>query len=258
MDYELELSKANRLRLASVFRDHRRVDLSIDCVIEGQMGKAFVDDLSRPTAYRITVGPFWYFAGEARSTGGHQMMQGLPAYSLFMPSPACWLDLAREVFGQHLQLFTRYSFSPANLSSQHLTGLLTGSKNREHIVPITADLATQLAGQPECYLELADFDSVQDFVERGLGYALLDAGRVMGVAYSSLVCSQGIEISIYIEEPYRHQGIATALASKLLLECMRRNLRPNWDAANPESCKLAKKLGYVFVETYDAYYHTAK
>jgi hypothetical protein len=51
---------------------------------------------------------------------------------------------------------------------------------------------------------------------------------------------------------------STTLAGKLLLECVRRNLRSNWDAANPESCKLAKKLGYSFVGDYDAYYYSAK
>lgn len=80
----------------------------------------------------------------------------------------------------------------------------------------------------------------------------------MGVAYSSLVCSQGIEVSIYVEEAYRRQGVATALGSRLLLECLTYNLRPNWDAANPESVKLAKKLGYLYLESYDAYYHTKK
>lgn len=48
----------------------------------------------------------------------------------------------------------------------------------------------------------------------------------MGVAYSSLVCSQGIEVSVYVEEAYRQQGVATTLGSRLLLECLRYNLVP--------------------------------
>ena len=82
MSYELELNKTNRLKLARVFRNHKRVDSSIDCVIEGQMGKAFVNDITHPSAYRITVGPFWYFAGEAHSPGGYQMMKEFPRYNL--------------------------------------------------------------------------------------------------------------------------------------------------------------------------------
>ncbi len=222
------------------------------------MGKAFVDDLVHPTAFRITLGPFWYFAGQARSAGGYQMMKGFQPYSLLMPSPAAWLEAARKVYGQRLQPFTRYSFSSADLSFEHLAHLLASSKHQDRIIPISVEIATQLAGQAESYLELSDFDSVQDFVERGLGFTILDGEKVMGVAYSSLVCSQGIEVSLYVEELYRQQGVATALGSKLLLECVRHNLRPNWDAANPESCKLARKLGYSFVGAYEAYYYTAQ
>jgi hypothetical protein len=50
--------------------------------------------------------------------------------------------------------------------------------------------------------------------------------------------------------------VATALSAALLLECVRRGLRPNWDAANPESCALAEKLGYTPAGSYDSYYHS--
>ena len=78
----------------------------------------------------------------------------------------------------------------------------------------------------------------------------------MGAAYSSLVSSQGIEVSLFVEEAYRRQGAATAMCCKLLLDCLTYNLRPNWDAANQESVKLAEKLGFVYLDSYDAFYHT--
>ncbi len=256
MDYELELNKANRLKLARVFRNHKRVDLSIDCVLEGQMGRAFVDNPRNPRAYRITTGPFWYLAGEASSPGGGEMMKGLPAYHLVMPSPPDWLELARQIYDMSLEPFTRYSFSAETLSQEHLANCLAEFKDRTRIIPIDGEIAARLAALPESCFEIAEFDSVQDFVERGIGYTILENDTVMGVAYSSLVCTGGIEVSIYVEEPYRQRGIATALGSQLLLECLRLGLRPNWDAANRESFRLAKKLGYTFIETYDAYYHT--
>jgi GNAT superfamily N-acetyltransferase len=255
MDNELELNKANRLKLARAFKNNPRVDCSIDCVIERQMGRAFVDSLSEPTAYRITVGPFWYFAGDAYSPGGNQMLEGFPAYNLLMPSPSDWLVAAQKIYGDRLKPFARYSFSTSELSLERVSGIYENSKHREHIIPIDADLATCLAEKPDSYLEISDFDSAQDFIQRGLGFAAMDGDTVMGVAYSSLVCSSGIEVSLYVEEPYRQQGIATALGSRLVLECIQQNRRPNWDAANPESCKLAKKLGYIFTGSYDAYYY---
>jgi GNAT superfamily N-acetyltransferase len=258
MDYELELTRSNRLKVARAFHHNKRVDFSIECVIEGQMGKAFVNDLAHPTAYRITVGPFWYFAGEAANPVGQQMMQGFQAYNILMPSPAPWVNIAQEMYGEHLKRFTRYRFSAAELSSQHLNRLLERSAFHERVIPIGVDVAKQIAEQPDGYLDLSDFDSAEDFVERGLGYTILDNDKAIGVAYSSLVCSQGIEVSIFVHEAYRRQGVATALASNLLLTCLQQNRRPNWDAANPQSVELAKKLGYQYLEPYDAYYHTKK
>ena len=102
MSHALELTKANRLLLARAFRHNPRVDYSIDCVLEAQMGQAFVDDPDQPTAYRISIGPFWYFAGNAGGPGGRALLAEWPAYNLFMPSPPAWADAARETFGERL------------------------------------------------------------------------------------------------------------------------------------------------------------
>ena len=74
MDYQLELSKENRNRIANVFDQNKRVDYSIDCVVEGKAGKAFVDDPLHPAAYCINIGPFWYFAGNTHGPGGRRLI----------------------------------------------------------------------------------------------------------------------------------------------------------------------------------------
>ena len=48
--HELELTTANRLRLARAFRHNPRVDYAIDCVLEAQMGQALsLIHISEPT-----------------------------------------------------------------------------------------------------------------------------------------------------------------------------------------------------------------
>jgi hypothetical protein len=232
------------------------VDLSIQCAIEGQMGKAYVDDPDRPSAWCINAGPFWYFAGDQRGPGSAAMLDDFPAFNLLMPSTPGWLEKAQEHFGQQLKAFPRYSFSAEKLRANYLERLLQSSPHLATVVPITPALAADLTGQPESYLELGDFDSLEDFVERSFGFAALAGQSLLGVAYGSLVCSQGIEVSIFVEEAHRRSGLATALAAALLLESLRRGLRPNWDAANPASVGLALKLGYEAIGSYQAYYHT--
>jgi GNAT superfamily N-acetyltransferase len=255
---EIDLNKANRLKVARAFRHNKRVDISIECVIEGQMGRVYVDDPGRLAAYCLAVGPFRYFAGDAGAPGGRRLMEALAPYNILMPSPALWPELAREVFGDHLRSFSRYSFSTDRLSSEHLNLLLEHSPHRDSVVRLDLDLIGKIAGQPNMYLDLEDFESAADFMARGMGYTLLEEGQAMGIAYSSLVNSRGIEVSVYVKDAYRRQGVAAALCSRLLLECLQHGLRPNWDAANPESVRLAEKLGYTYLESYDAYCHTRK
>lgn len=257
MSHELELNKANRLRLARAFRHHRRVDYAIDCVVEGQMGWAFADDQHQPTAFVIAIPPFYYFAGDANSPGAQTLLRKLPPYGLLMPSPPDWLAAANHLFPS-LEVFTRYNFTSDGLSQTHLTTLLHNSPYCDRVVPLDASLLERWVAQPENDLSIEAFDSPADFLERGLGFTVLDGEQMLGIAYSSLVCSQGIEVSLYVKERHRERGVATALACQLLLTCLHQGMRPNWDAANLESYKLAQKLGYTFAGAYEAYYHSAR
>lgn len=249
--YELPLTPTNRLRVAEAFRHNPRVDYSLDCVIEGQMGRAYADDPERPTAYRLTVGPFWYFAGDADGPGGRALLAEFPPYNLLMPSPPAWVAAAKETFGDKLVSFPRYSFDAGSLSEAHLSALLAASPHRDRVRRVDGELLAR----PDNFVETEDFDSPADFLERGIGYTLLEGDGLAGAAYSSLVCSRGIEVSLFVDEPFRRRGVATAISAALLLECARRGLRPNWDAANPESCALAEKLGYTPAGSYDSYYY---
>ena len=91
-------------------------------------------------------------------------------------------------------------------------------------------------------------------MQRGIRFYLEKQVTLVGAAFSSLVCNRGIEVSLFVLEDYRRQGIATALASRLLKRCIENNAEADWDAANLESCRLAEKLGYVQTGEYLAYY----
>lgn len=96
MCYKLELTKINRLKIANAFQDVSRVDMSVPCVVEGQMGQAFVDDLAQPAIFHVVIGPFHYFAGSSDTPQAQTMMANFPAYNLLMPSAPGWAELARR------------------------------------------------------------------------------------------------------------------------------------------------------------------
>jgi GNAT superfamily N-acetyltransferase len=248
---EYPLTKNNRINLARAFRNVPRVDISIECVLEAHMGKAFVDNAESPSAYKIMIGPFFYFAGNAHGAGGQEMLKEIKPYTLFMSSSTGWAEECRQLYGERLVAFERYSFSSEKLSLEQLTRLC---KNSAHdIKRMDIAMLEKVWGQDH-FIEISDFDSVSDFIGRGIGYYAEKNGEVIGAAYSSLVCNQGIEISLFVSDDYRRQGIATALSANLVRWCLENNMDAHWDAANLESCKLAEKLGYIPVGGYQAYY----
>lgn len=73
----LPLNRANRILIARAFSRVPRVDMSIDCVIEDQMGQALVDNVHTPTVFKLEVGSFVYFAGSAATDAGRALLGSL-------------------------------------------------------------------------------------------------------------------------------------------------------------------------------------
>ena len=256
MDYPL--TPLNRLKLAQAFRDVLRVDLGIECVLEGQMGKAFVDNIDDPTVFMIEQGDFWsYFAGDPAGEEAQTLLENLSPLRMLMPSAPGWKELLEKVYGDRIRPNDRYIFNSTKVSLINLKSLIENSPYRDRIVQIDVTLAKQALYDCEGF-EISAYGLSANFVERGIGFCLLDNKKVVGVAYASLICSKGIEVSIFVVPEFRRKGTATALSSFLVKYCLEYKMgEPHWDASNPESCKLALRLGYKPVGTYQAYYLSA-
>lgn len=244
------LARSNRIRVAQAFANVPRVDISIECLIEDQMGQVFADSSENPRYFMIEQDNFFcYVAGDFKA-GGQDFLKLIPHGRFLMAGSDGWAESLKTIFAENLIPVQRYQFSSQSLSVTHLDELAQNNPNTPHIKRIDA----QIANIPNDFLGLGAFDSVDDFIERGIGFCMLDNDKVIGVAYSSLVCINAIEVSIIVDENHYRKGIATALACQLLKWCLDHHLAPHWDAANEESCKLAEKLGYTADGGYVAYY----
>ena len=245
------LTRQNRITLARAFAQVPRVDISIQCVLEDQMGAAFVDDDAAPQFFMIELdGFFIYLAGDFTGDPGADFLVQVPGGRMLMAGTAGWHDVVGQVYGERLVTIERYSFSSENLIRQNLEQIAAINPHTQQVQQM--DVALAEGDFP--YFEIGAFESAADFVARGAGFCMLEEEKIIAVAYSSLACSDAIEISIFVEEAYRQQGRATALATQLLLWCLDNNVRPNWDAANEESCILAEKLGFSERQPYTAYF----
>jgi len=250
---EYPLTKVNRIQLARAFRYVPRVDISIECVLQDQMGMAFVDNLETPSAYMIKIGPFHYFAGDANGAGGQEMVKSFQPYNMFMSAMPGWAEAFMNFYGERFFEIERYMSSSENISIEHLRKLCQDSKFVQDVKRMDTNLLQNIKGQDH-FVDISDFESPEDFAERGIGFYLEKDGEILGAAYSSLVCTTGIEVSLFVADNHRRQGLATALSANLVRWCLENNMDAHWDAANPESCKLAAKLGYTSQGTYQAYF----
>lgn len=82
---------------------------------------------------------------------------------------------------------------------------------------------------------------------------VLKDGELAAGASSYSTYREGIEIEIDTREDHRRKGLAYQCGAKLILECLKRDLYPSWDAPNKWSAALAEKLGYRFSHEYIAY-----
>jgi len=221
--------------------------------LDGTMGAIMSDAPENPKSICIHMADFWYFAGDPHTPWAQGLIGNTPPFGLIMPSAPGWLEKFEKKYGEHLQPFTRYSFSTESLTESELIDLWDKSPHKENIIPMDSRFLENVQGHTEIGFEINQFQNPQNFLKIGFGFAFIQDGQVQGVAYTFSVSTKGIDVSIWVAERQRQQGIATALASRLLLESLHHGVEPHWDAANGESVKLAKKLGYTFIGTYDAY-----
>lgn len=238
------------LVLKAMFNGHRRVDLAIESILEGQTGEHIaikVDDVSNPAAAQLEHGTFTVFAGIPSSS----FIKKLKQPCAIQPSPVEWIDLIKATYPRHLQTFTRYSFRHDSLNREHLQTLIEQHPFKDQMKKLDLPMATALSKDEWGRYHFMNYHGPAHFIETGIGYGVIAGSRIAAACTSALVCSTGIELNIITDPHYRRKGLATLVAAALILDCIDKGLEPHWDAANSVSRELALKLGYTAAGEYE-------
>ncbi|MED1565837.1 GNAT family N-acetyltransferase [Bacillus paramycoides] len=243
-----------REKLVSMFEN---IDSTIVLsYLQGHMGNAWVDNLENPTVAQITVGIFVFYAGDPNAEEAEELLYNLPDFTLAIVDSDEWKHRIETVHKGSIEKIQRFRFSknPEDLDRVHIQKLLSTLPEEYEIKKIDKDIAKASSFHELSEDFISQFDSIDDFIDRGVGYAILHNGQVVSAATSFSIYDVGIEIEIASHPNHRRKGLATVVASVLILDCLDRGKYPSWDGANSESVKLAKKLGYTFKESYDTYF----
>lgn len=251
----MELEKDQRYIAFPLCKGFKADDVVLTSCLEGNLGRVWVDHFSEPKVAVVVGADFCFLFGDTNAIQVVNLKAHLHEHAQrkVIVCSSDWGQLIEQQFPNEHKKFKRYA---VRISSFNDTDLRQFTNNIDEKFTIKKiDKALYYKALQRNWTEdfCSFYKSYDDFEANGLGYVIIDNDEIVAGASSYTYCKGKIDITIGTLEEYRRQRLALACASKLILECLNRNILPQWDAANLQSVALAEKLGYQFVQEYTVY-----
>ena len=223
--------------------------------LQGIMGKIYADDLSIPTTAMAVLGDFTFFAGEPKIEFISCRPDGRKKnFRIMVPQNEPWKNKIIDFYGEKAKLISRYAIKkePQVFDIKKLEDAVASLPEPYTLSMIDKPLYHMCKAEEWSADLVAQFPDDETYHRLGIGAVICRGSRLISGASSYSRYKDGIEIEIDSRKEYRHQGFAYRCGAKLILECLKRNLYPSWDAHNKASVALAEKLGYHYSHSYEA------
>lgn len=250
MIYETKQTK----KAAPLFKDWQE-SLIWSC-LQGVMGTLYVDSPKRPASAMIILGDFCYLAGKPDSRFIlHKPYPGM----IMVPQDDAWSRLIEDCGGgkipYEIKKVTRYAIKkePGVFDTKKLQAAAASLPEGYTLKLMDETLFHYCHKTDWCRDWVSQYDSYALYQQYGLGAVAFKDGVPVSGASSYSGYRGGIEVEIITHEDHRRKGLAYACAARLILECLKRDWYPSWDARTKWSAALAEKLGYHFDHAYTAY-----
>ncbi|MEM9553536.1 MAG: GNAT family N-acetyltransferase [Acidobacteriota bacterium] len=239
------------LPIGHLFAVHRHLVTVRDAVLEGRLGRAFVDRRETPTAARLDLGCYALFGGDPGAARDLVASVAAPI-ELIQPDLAqadgAWRRYFLDQYGHRLQDRPMEAFSGASLEPNALRRLADRLPAAYRLAPLDAHTAAGLDGSLEPH-GLQTFPAPEALARDGMAWGVFPIGEretsvPVSVASSYAISSQHVEVAISTRVEHRGRGLAAAVAARFCLDALERGLEPCWHAANPVSIRLARRLGF--------------
>jgi len=232
--------------LAPLFNERTELRAVVDSVLEGHLGRAFVDDPEAPGVARLDLGCYAIFGGDPFAPAARELIRTLqPPIELAFPDSEPWRQLIHAVHGTGVSDRSMRSYATEEIDPGELARWARQSPRGFEMCRVGAADAARLNHDHRPHA-MQTFDSADDFAARGIGFCAkrLEDEAIACVASSYAICTGRIELAIATHPDYRRRGLARTVASRLVVHCLERAIVPHWNAADPLSRELAVKLGY--------------
>lgn len=230
-------------------------DTCILSALQGMVGEIYADDMLHPTCAMAVLNVFVFFAGEpSKELAAFKPSSFHGDFAIFVPQNEAWQTCIEAVYGEKCEKFSRFAIRKDPVfDAEKLNGFINAIDKTVSLHLINEDLYHQCLQNEWSKDFVCNYPDYVSFSKMGLGVVAVENGEIVAGSSSFSSYNGGIEIEIVTREDHRRRGLAAACGARLILECLQRNLYPNWDAATRISVSLAEKLGYRFSHEYTAY-----
>jgi len=222
---------------------------------QGYMGDAFIDRYPDPTVGMMSSGEYTFFGGDANSKEAEelvkavfQLIPGNETTATFAESEPDWEKTLLSVPENNPKSVPRFGIVQRDydFDQKKLRSFVEALPEGYEIKEFDMDLYDQAMSEDWSKEFCEIFDSGEDYLKRGFGIAAVQDGKLISATSTQTVYDGGTEIQIATHPDYRKRGLAKPTAAAFILECIKRNMRPHWDAANKISLRIALDLGYEY------------
>ena len=166
-------------------------------------------------------------------------------FFILYPGHECWVPVLDSLATAPVKKGERvgYEFDARAFLDQRAPQVLSADFT---LARLNAALMREVADTSYPWIR-GTWKSEDEFEQNGLGFCVLTRMRVVSLCYSVFVSGSHREIDILTLQPYKRQGMARAVASAYIQECLDRGLQPGWDCFkdNRASGQLAEALGFI-------------
>ncbi|NKB65840.1 MAG: GNAT family N-acetyltransferase [Candidatus Latescibacteria bacterium] len=251
-DQVVELTAENRQNLRGLFAGYIGLRVILDAILEGRLGDATADSTADPQVACLAIGPFTFVAGDAGHPVAQSLLDRLAGFRAVLVVNGAWREKVLAWRETKAEVAQRHAFSHTQLDPTHLQALASRPLDGIELRAIDAELAQRLGAEvnPDLIPNVV-FPTLADFCQRGFGFCALANGLIVGGVTSAILSERAAEIQINTNVSHQKRGIATALGASFALECLERGLEPHWDTGSQISYRLATKLGYRPLGSYE-------
>jgi len=236
-------------------------DSLIYTITEGIKGKAYGAGEPLQCVY-LRFGYFSFLAGDATGEAASELVGAIRRLTggeeiAVVSYGEGWEELLCEQYPEaEVRERAMMQIPPQGLDCEKIEALLRayedGARGRYILQSIDRRLYDILRIEEWADGMVTNFDSYEEFAERGFGYVMCDGEMPVSGCSVYSYYSTGVEIQVDTKEEYRGNGLAKIASAAMMQECMKRKLRPSWDAANPTSQTIAGHMGFVLGTKYRA------